>query len=132
MSPGECSSKRIQIASANLTRSNIPGMMQPSLKSFISYLARANPEHVIACRDDTWSLGVCNGCQLMALLGWVPGTNETYTPFLPDKQQPRFIHNKSGRFESRWSTVTVKESPAIMLKVISHSQIASFPLLEQP
>jgi len=24
-------------------------------------------------RPDTFSLGVCNGCQLMALLGWVPG-----------------------------------------------------------
>ena len=24
-------------------------------------------------RRDTWSLGVCNGCQLMALLGWIPG-----------------------------------------------------------
>jgi len=23
-------------------------------------------------RPDTFSLGVCNGCQLMALLGWVP------------------------------------------------------------
>ena len=23
-------------------------------------------------RDDTFSLGVCNGCQLMALLGWIP------------------------------------------------------------
>lgn len=23
-------------------------------------------------RSDTFSLGVCNGCQLMALLGWIP------------------------------------------------------------
>jgi len=49
-------------------------------------------------RDDTWSLGICNGCQLMALLGWVPASNEKA---LPDTQQPRFVHNKSGRFESR-------------------------------
>mmetsp|Transcript_4471 Transcript_4471/g.8007 ORF Transcript_4471/g.8007 Transcript_4471/m.8007 type:complete len:341 (-) Transcript_4471:162-1184(-) len=26
-------------------------------------------------RADTWSLGICNGCQLMALLGWVPGAS---------------------------------------------------------
>ena len=57
----------------------------------------------------------------MALLGWVPGTAEGSSAFLPDEQQPRFIHNKSGRFESRWSTVTVKESPAIMLKVDSRT-----------
>ena len=61
-------------------------------------------------RQDTFSLGVCNGCQLMALLGWVPWPN------LPAQQQPRFIRNESGRFESRFSTVKVMSSPAIMLK----------------
>jgi len=61
-------------------------------------------------RPDTFSLGVCNGCQLMALLGWVPWHG------IDDKFQPRFIHNKSGRFESRFSTVRIIESPSIMLK----------------
>lgn len=61
-------------------------------------------------RGDTFSLGVCNGCQLMALLGWVPWRG------IDDIRQPRFIHNLSGRFESRFSTVKVIESPAIMLK----------------
>jgi phosphoribosylformylglycinamidine synthase len=61
-------------------------------------------------RPDTFSLGVCNGCQLMALLGWVPWRG------IPDELQPRFIHNKSGRFESRFSTVKVLKSPAVMLK----------------
>ena len=46
-------------------------------------------------RPDTFSLGVCNGCQLMALLGWAPWRG------IPDKIQPRFIRNKSGRFESK-------------------------------
>ncbi|KAL3143377.1 hypothetical protein ABBQ38_002205 [Trebouxia sp. C0009 RCD-2024] len=64
-------------------------------------------------RPDTFSLGVCNGCQLMALLGWVPGTESQ----LADPAQPRFNHNTSGRFESRWATVQVQQdSPAIMLK----------------
>jgi phosphoribosylformylglycinamidine synthase len=61
-------------------------------------------------RPDTFSLGVCNGCQLMALLGWVPWRG------IPDRVQPRFIQNKSGRFESRFSTVRILESPAVMLK----------------
>ena len=61
-------------------------------------------------RPDTFSLGVCNGCQLMALLGWVPWKN------LLDIQQPRFIQNKSKRFESRWVNVKILNSPAIMLK----------------
>lgn len=61
-------------------------------------------------RPDTFSLGVCNGCQLMALLGWVPWQG------IDDKFQPRFVHNKSGRFESRFATVKIIESPSIMLK----------------
>jgi len=52
-------------------------------------------------RSDTFSLGVCNGCQLMALLGWVPWRG------IADELQPRFIHNRSGRFESRFSTVKI-------------------------
>ncbi len=61
-------------------------------------------------RADTFSLGVCNGCQLMALLGWVPWQG------IPDTIQPRFIHNKSGRFESRFVSVKIVRSPSIMLK----------------
>ncbi|MBA3013633.1 MAG: phosphoribosylformylglycinamidine synthase [Proteobacteria bacterium] len=61
-------------------------------------------------RQDTFSLGICNGCQLFGLLGWVPWQG------IDPAVQPRFIRNISGRFESRWSTVKVLPSPAIMLK----------------
>ncbi len=60
-------------------------------------------------REDTFSLGVCNGCQLFGLLGWVPWRG------LSAAEQPRFVANVSGRFESRWSTVKVKKSKAMML-----------------
>jgi len=66
-------------------------------------------------RGDTFSLGVCNGCQLMALLGWVPGAAGG-APARADAAQPRFTHNASGRFESRWSHVTVLPSPAVLLE----------------
>ena len=61
-------------------------------------------------RPDTFSLGVCNGCQLFALLGWVPWQG------IKPADQPRFVRNISGRFESRWSTVKVLQSRAIMLR----------------
>lgn len=61
-------------------------------------------------RPDTFSLGVCNGCQLMALLGRIPW------PGIVDSQRPRFIRNSSGRFESRFSTVQIQKSPALMLE----------------
>lgn len=53
-------------------------------------------------RDDTFSLGICNGCQLMAHLGWIPAT--------------KLVKNDSGRFESRFSRVRINKSNSIMLK----------------
>jgi len=72
-------------------------------------------------RPDTFSLGVCNGCQLMALLGWVPrsGCGEA----LPELEQPRFVHNTSGRFESRFSSVTILPSPSVLLKGMEGSSL---------
>merc|ERR1719359_1965155 len=46
----------------------------------------------------------------MALLGWVPGTADGAA--LPTPKQPRFVHNRSGRFESRFSTIRVEPSAA--------------------
>jgi phosphoribosylformylglycinamidine synthase len=56
-------------------------------------------------REDTFSLGVCNGCQMMSLLGWIG--------------KYRFVENTSGRFESRFPTVRVNDSKSIMFKGMS-------------
>ena len=57
-------------------------------------------------REDTFSFGICNGCQLMSLLEWIPKgiTLET---------------NVSDRFESRYSLVGIEENNSIMLKNMS-------------
>lgn len=72
-------------------------------------------------RKNTFSLGICNGCQLMALLGWVPFPVEFCvtqggSSSVLEHEQPRFVHNESGRFESRWSTVVINNSPSVLLK----------------
>uniref|UniRef100_A0A4W4FS79 Phosphoribosylformylglycinamidine synthase n=1 Tax=Electrophorus electricus TaxID=8005 RepID=A0A4W4FS79_ELEEL len=64
-------------------------------------------------RDDTLSLGVCNGCQLMALLGWVGGTSDGGGVYL--SSDVTLAQNKSGRFESRFVSVAILPSPAVML-----------------
>jgi phosphoribosylformylglycinamidine synthase len=69
-------------------------------------------------RPDTFSLGVCNGCQLMAVLGWIPSSEG-----LPEEKQPRLLHNASGKFESRFSSVKIESSPAIMLKGMEGSSL---------
>jgi phosphoribosylformylglycinamidine synthase len=68
-------------------------------------------------REDSFSLGVCNGCQLMALLGWVPWKG------IAGEAQPRFVHNTSGRFESRWTQVEVLPSPSVLLAGMEGSKI---------
>lgn len=75
-------------------------------------------------RPDTFSLGVCNGCQLMALLGWVPGPQVGGVLGAGgDPSQPRFIHNESGRFECRFTSVSIKDSPAMMFKGMEGSTL---------
>ncbi len=70
-----------------------------------------------ASRPDTFSLGVCNGCQLLALLGLVPWRG------LEDPVQPRFVRNASGRFESRFVSVKIEPSPALMLDGMAGSTL---------
>ncbi|CAB3243480.1 unnamed protein product [Arctia plantaginis] len=56
-------------------------------------------------RSDTFSLGVCNGCQLMALLGWIDPVDAKGD----NKTQIFLDHNLSERFECRWSAIKVNE-----------------------
>jgi len=67
-------------------------------------------------RPDTLSLGVCNGCQFVALTGLL-------FPDLEAKKQPRFIKNDSGRFESHFLGVQIMKSPAVMLKGMEGSTL---------
>jgi phosphoribosylformylglycinamidine synthase len=69
-------------------------------------------------RSGTFSFGVCNGCQLMHLMGWVPGLDDT-----PESEQPRFVQNRSRRFESRWVSIAIQHSPAMMLTQMAGSTL---------
>ncbi len=57
-------------------------------------------------RDDTFTLGVCNGCQMLAhLRDLIPGA----------EGWPRFVGNRSEQFEARLSLVEVLDSPSVLL-----------------
>ncbi|CAM2110731.1 unnamed protein product [Caretta caretta] len=75
-------------------------------------------------RRDTFSLGVCNGCQLMALLGWVGGESPTSDP-PGGAVRPGVLlaPNDSGRFESRFVALAVEQSPAVMLRGMAGSTL---------
>ncbi|MBW6536358.1 MAG: phosphoribosylformylglycinamidine synthase, partial [Mariniphaga sp.] len=57
-------------------------------------------------RNDTLSLGVCNGCQLMVELNLV---------FPEHSIQPKMLHNESGKFESSFLNVDILENQSVML-----------------
>uniref|UniRef100_A0A7N6BYI4 Phosphoribosylformylglycinamidine synthase n=1 Tax=Anabas testudineus TaxID=64144 RepID=A0A7N6BYI4_ANATE len=76
-------------------------------------------------RDDTLSLGVCNGCQLLALLGWVgegEDAAEIFSNFLPGSEVV-LTHNESGRFESRFVSVGIEKSPSVWLRGMEGSAL---------
>ena len=65
-------------------------------------------------RQDTFALGVCNGCQMMAALA----------PIIPGAQAwPKFTRNKSEQFEARLSLVEVLESPSIFFTGMAGSRV---------
>lgn len=65
-------------------------------------------------REDTLSLGVCNGCQLMMELGLV------YPEW---KDHPRMNHNGSEKFESTFVNVTIPENNSVLLSSMSGSRL---------
>ena len=65
-------------------------------------------------RGDTFSLGVCNGCQMLSQLkDIIPGATHW----------PRFLRNRSEQFEARTSLLEVLESPSIFLRGMAGSRI---------
>lgn len=71
-------------------------------------------------REDTFSLGICNGCQLIVRCGWAP------LPNLPPNQQPRFTLNESGSFIHRWVTLKILESPSIFFQGMEGSILGAY------
>lgn len=65
-------------------------------------------------RPDTFALGVCNGCQMMAALNeLIPGA----------ESWPRFVKNRSEQFEARLVMVEMTESPSLFFDGMAGSRI---------
>jgi len=65
-------------------------------------------------RSDSFSLGVCNGCQMFShLQELIPGA----------ENWPRFLRNKSEQFEARLNLVEIVDSPSIFLTGMAGSRI---------
>lgn len=73
-------------------------------------------------RQDTFALGICNGCQMMSnLASIIPGADAW----------PKFVRNRSEQFEARFTMVEIPKSPSIFFRgmeglkapiVVSHGE----------
>ena len=65
-------------------------------------------------REDTFALGVCNGCQMMSNLhSIIPGSDHW----------PRFVQNQSERYEGRYVSVRIDPSPSLFFAGMAGSVI---------
>lgn len=65
-------------------------------------------------RSDTFTLGICNGCQMVSTLkDLIPGAGHW----------PRFVRNSSEQFEARFALVRVEESPSVLLSGMAGSHL---------
>jgi phosphoribosylformylglycinamidine synthase len=65
-------------------------------------------------RENSFALGVCNGCQMLSNLHeLIPGTD----------LWPRFVRNKSERFEARFSLVEVQKNKSLFLNDLAGSRM---------
>jgi phosphoribosylformylglycinamidine synthase len=65
-------------------------------------------------RKDSFALGVCNGCQMMAALGGIVPGSEAW---------PKFTRNRSEQFEARLSMVEVLDSPSLFFAGMAGSRL---------
>ena len=65
-------------------------------------------------REDTLSLGICNGCQLMVELNLINPEH---------KQRARMLHNDSHKFESNFLGLTIPENNSVMFGSLSGNKL---------
>ncbi|MBL9203074.1 MAG: phosphoribosylformylglycinamidine synthase subunit PurQ, partial [Opitutaceae bacterium] len=65
-------------------------------------------------REDAFALGVCNGCQMVSnLKSIIPGA----------EKWPRFVQNKSERYEGRFVSLKIEPSPSVLFRGMAGSVI---------
>ena len=61
-------------------------------------------------REDTLSVGICNGCQLFIELGLINTAHD---------EKPKMVHNDSKKHESIFTSLTVQENKSVMLSSLA-------------
>jgi phosphoribosylformylglycinamidine synthase len=102
------------VACGGFTYGDTLGAGEGWARSIMFNPALADQFKAFFARKDTFALGICNGCQMMAAL----------SPIIPGAEAwPKFTRNKSEQFEARLSLVEVLDSPSIFFQGMTGSRI---------
>jgi phosphoribosylformylglycinamidine synthase len=94
------------VACGGFSYGDVLGAGEGWAKSILFHEAVREEFQRFFARPDTFSLGICNGCQMFAALkSIVPGT----------EHWPRFVRNRSEQYESRFTLVEILRSPSVVL-----------------
>ena len=105
---------QLLVAVGGFSNSDVLGSAKGWAGSFIHNPKAKNAITSFFEREDTISLGVCNGCQLFIELGLI---NKDHS------HKPKMKHNDSNKFECIFSTVDIVPSPSIMLNGLEGSRL---------
>ncbi|MDH3979838.1 MAG: phosphoribosylformylglycinamidine synthase [Gammaproteobacteria bacterium] len=91
---------------------DVLGAGQGWAKSVLFHAELRDSFHAFFERSDSFSLGVCNGCQMLS----------TLKEIIPGAQHwPRFVRNESEQFEARFSQLEILPTPSIFLSDMAGS-----------
>ncbi|WP_418637538.1 phosphoribosylformylglycinamidine synthase, partial [Winogradskyella sp.] len=105
---------KLLVAVGGFSNSDVLGSAKGWAGSFL-YNEKANTAlKNFFAKDDTLSLGVCNGCQLFVELGLLNPE---------DEEKPKMLHNDTGKFECVFTSVKIQENNSVMLSSLAGSTL---------
>ncbi|HTU67360.1 MAG TPA: phosphoribosylformylglycinamidine synthase [Steroidobacteraceae bacterium] len=102
------------VACGGFSYGDVLGAGEGWAKSILYHAGARDQFQAFLERNDTFTLGVCNGCQMFAALKEiVPGA----------ANWPRFVRNRGEQFEGRFSLTEIQRSPSIFLAGMDGSML---------
>ena len=101
-------------AVGGFSNSDVLGSAKGWAGAFLYNKKAKNALKTFFAREDTLSLGVCNGCQLFIELGLLTPEHE---------EKPKMLHNDSGKFECTFTSVEIKKNNSIMLSSLAGTNL---------
>jgi phosphoribosylformylglycinamidine synthase len=102
------------VACGGFSYGDVLGAGEGWAKSILFHETARNQFSAFFNRQDTFALGICNGCQMLSnLKELIPGT----------EHWPHFVRNRSEQFEARYVMAEVQDNGSVLLEGMAGSQM---------